>query len=64
MQYLESELPTVRFGSLLRSDSAQRSRFRDALLDIAMSQTVALGEMSLLLETLEDDRGSGSPDRC
>lgn len=58
----ENELRTVRFGDLQRSDSAQRSLFRDALLDIAMSQTVALGEMSLLLETLEDDRGTGSPD--
>lgn len=58
----ESEFYPARFGGLQRRDASQRSRFRDALLDIAMSQTVALGDMSLLLETLQDDRTAGSSD--
>jgi len=58
----ESDLCPARFEGLQRRDASQRSRFRDALVDIAMSQTVALGEMSLLLETLQDDRGTGSTD--
>ena len=58
----ESELRTVQFEEFQRSDASQRSRFRDALLDVAMSQTIALGEMSVLLETLQDDGGSGGSD--
>lgn len=58
----ESEFCPVRFGGWQRREASQRSRFRDALLDIAMSQTMALGEMSVLLETLQDDSEAGGSD--
>lgn len=58
----KSDLRTVQFEGFQRREASQRSRFRDALLDIAMSQTIALGEMSVVLETLQDDSGAGGSD--
>lgn len=37
-------------------DSLKRTPWRHAALDIVMSQTVALGEMSSLLEALQEEQ--------
>lgn len=45
-------------------DTLKRTPWRDAALDIVMSQTIALGEMSSLLESLqEEQKHAGGGDR-
>jgi hypothetical protein len=45
-------------------NSWKRTPWRDAALDIVMSQTIAVGEMSSLLEALqEEQKHAGGTDR-
>ncbi|ASY68336.1 hypothetical protein [Sinorhizobium fredii] len=38
-------------------DRSKRNRWRDAALDVVMSQSPGLGEMSFLLDALQEDAG-------
>lgn len=57
---IEAQKPRLE-GSQM--DNSKRYRWRDAALDILVSQTAGLGEMSNILEALQEDwmRGGAHP---